>query len=607
MTEGSGFDMRADYTKYEYRVPMRDGVRLLTSVLVPKDDSRTYPILLMRSPFGVGPYGPDEAFAIGRQTEALLRAGYVFVRQDVRGRLMSEGDFTHVRPHRPNKQHSEVDESTDTWDTVEWLLAHIPNHNGRVGIYGISYVGFFTAAGIIDTHPAIKAASPQAPVADLFLGDDWFHGGAFMLAHAFNSAQAYQPQLGPTRPPLIDVPFDWGTQDGYEFYLQAGTLAELTARMKGNPTWLEFMDHPTYDEFWQERAIWKHLSNVRCPVLVVGGWFDAEDLSGPVRVYQAIREKNPDVPMTLVMGPWTHGGWSNGDGRRLGSVDFATDTAEFFRQHIVLPFFEHHLKDGPDPGLPGAVVFETGTNVWRRYPTWPAPGTEPRTLYFREGGRLTFEPPSEVDASDPYTSDPAKPVPWVGYTALTMPEEYMVSDQRFAASRPDVLVYATEPLEEDLKVAGPVSPKLFVSTSGTDADWIVKLIDVYPPDRSTADAAGSGETWTPPVTLAGYQQLVRGWPLRGKFRRSLETPEPFEPGQVEAIEFAMPDVNHVFRRGHRVMVQVQSTWFPLIDRNPQAFVDIPHANPEDFRAATQRVVRSSAQPSGIEVLVLPPE
>jgi len=606
VTDGSGFDMRASYTKYEYLVPMRDGVRLLTSVLVPKDDSTPYPILLFRSPFGVGPYGPDESFPIGRQTEAFLRAGYIFVRQDVRGRLMSEGDFTHATPHRPNKGASEVDESTDTWDTVEWLLAHLPNHNGRVGIYGISYVGFYTAAGIIDTHPAIKAASPQAPVADLFLGDDWFHGGAFMLAHAFTSAWAYQPQSGPIRPPLVDVPFDWGTQDGYEYYLQAGTLGELTRRMAGNPTWQDFMDHSTYDEFWQARAIWKHLSNIRCPILLVGGWFDAEDLSGPLRDYAAIREKNPGLPTTLVMGPWTHGGWSNTDGRRLGNVDFATDTAEFFRQHVVLPFFEHHLKDGPDPQLPGALVFETGTNVWRRYPEWPAAESEPRTLYFRAGGGLAFEPPSDADASDAYVSDPARPVPWLSYTALTMPQEYMVADQRFAASRPDVLTYVTEPLEDDLAVAGPLTPKLFVSTTGTDADWIVKLIDVYPPDRSTPEAAAgvASEAWSPPATLAGYQQLVRGWPLRGKFRHSFETPEPFEPGRVEAIEFTMPDVNHVFRRGHRVMVQVQSTWFPLVDRNPQAFVDIPSASADDYRVATQRVMRSTGQASGVEVMVL---
>ncbi len=609
MTDGVGYDVREHYTKYEYRIPMRDGVRLLTSVLVPRDASawKPYPMLLMRSPFGVGPYGPDEYFPVGAQTVALLQAGYIFARQDVRGRLMSEGDFTHVTPHRPDKRTaSDVDESTDTWDTVEWLLAHVPDHNGRVGIFGISYVGFFTAAGIIDTHPAIKAASPQAPVADLFLGDDWFHGGAFMLAHAFSSAYAYRPQSGPTRPPKVDVPFDWGTEDGYEFFLTAGPVRNLTARLGANPTWQELIDHSTYDEFWQARAIWRHLRDVHCPVLVVGGWFDAEDLSGPLRIYHAIKDGNPDTPTTLVMGPWTHGGWAVGEGRRLGVVDFATDTAAFYREQVVVPFFEHHLKDLPDPSLPGALVFETGTNVWRSYPAWPAPDAEARTLYFREQGGLSFDPPTDENAADDYVSDPATPVPWVGYTALTMPEEYMVSDQRFAATRPDVLVYVTDPLGEDLAVVGPVSPRLFVSTTGTDSDWIVKLIDVYPNDRSTpVPKADGGDAWAPPVPLAGYQQLVRGWPMRGKFRRSFEHPEPFEPGKAEEVAFEMPDVNHVFRRGHRVMVQVQSTWFPLLDRNPQSFVDIPKANQEAFHAATQRVIRSRSQPSGVEIFVLP--
>ena len=610
MTEGANYDVREHYVKYEYRVAMRDGARLLTSVLVPRDTSpkKPYPILLFRSPFGVGPYGPDEYFPVGAQTIALLEAGYIFVRQDVRGRLMSEGEFTHVTPHLPDKRTSaDVDESTDTWDTVDWLLEHVPNHNGRVGIFGISYVGFFTAAGIIDTHPAIKAASPQAPVADLYLGDDWYHGGAFMLAHAFDSAHAYQPQSGPTRPPKVDVPFDWGGEDGYQYFLEAGPLRNLTARLGGNPTWQELVDHSTYDKFWQSRSIWRHMQNIRCPVLVVGGWFDAEDLSGPLRIYHAIKEGNPGTPTTLVMGPWTHGGWSAQDGRRLGVVDFATETAAFYRENVLVPFFEHHLKDVADPDLPGALVFETGTNVWRRYAEWPAPGTQPRTLYLRDHGGLSFEAPADEDASDTYVSDPASPVPWIGYTALTMPTEYMVSDQRFAARRPDVLVYVTEPLEEDLTIVGPVSPRLFVSTSGTDSDWVVKLIDVYPPDRSTPEAKTDGDVaWAPPVPLAGYQQLVRGWPLRGKFRRSFEHPEPFEPGVVEELAFDMPDVNHVFRRGHRVMVQVQSTWFPLIDRNPQSFVDIPNAEPADFQAATQRVVRSRTQPSGVVVNVLSP-
>ncbi len=609
--DGAVFDVHGRYTKYEYRIPMRDGVRLFTSVLVPKDTSTTYPFMLTRTPFGIGPYGPDEDSVYGSQTQAILNAGYILVRQDVRGRLMSEGAFTHVTPHRPDKRTSaDVDESTDTWDTVEWLLAHVTNHNGRVGIWGISYSGFFTAAGIIDTHPAIRAASPQAPVADLFLDDDWYHGGAFMLAHAFNSAPVYRPQSGPTRPPTTDVPFDYGTEDGYEFFLRLGTLANVTSRLGApNPTWDELLEHPTYDEFWQSRAIWRHLNDIRCPVLTVGGWFDAEDLMGPLRVHRAIKEDNPGLAASLVMGPWSHGGWTAYQGRRMGNVDFATDTSTFFIDHIVMPFFAFHLKDEADPKLPEAYVFETGTNVWRQYSAWPPPSAQPRTLYFREGGGLAFEPPMEADASDTYVSDPAKPVPFIGYAAPAMPEEYMVSDQRFAAVRPDVLVYVSEPLEEDLTLAGPVSPKLFVSTTGTDSDWIVKLVDVYPPDRTTpatAGGAGGGSDVGPPtVTLSGYQQLVRGEPFRGKFRKGFEKPEPFVPGQVEAVTFTMPDVNHAFRRGHRVMVQVQSSWFPLVDRNPQTFVNIPTAKPEDFKVATQHVVRSTAHPSGVEVQVLP--
>jgi putative CocE/NonD family hydrolase len=371
--EGAAYDAREQYTKYEYRIPMRDGVRLFTSVLVPKDTSTTYPFLITRSPFGVGPYGPDEYFEASLQTQALLKAGYIVVRQDVRGRRLSEGSFTHVTPHRLEKPTAaDVDENSDTWDTVEWLLRHVPNHNGGVGLWGISYSGFFTVAGIIDTHPAIRAASPQAPVADLFLDDDWYHGGAFMLAHAFNSAWVYQPQSKPTPPPKVTVPFEYGTEDGYEFFLRAGPLANLT-RLLGaaNPTWDELLAHPTYDAFWQSRAIWRHLNNIRCAVLTVGGWFDAEDLMGPLRVYRAIKAANPGLANSLVMGPWVHGGWVDFNGRRLGSVDFATDTATFYREQIFVPFFEFHLKDKGDPALPEAYVFETGTNVWREYPVWP--------------------------------------------------------------------------------------------------------------------------------------------------------------------------------------------------------------------------------------------
>ncbi|MSU51774.1 MAG: CocE/NonD family hydrolase [Opitutus sp.] len=605
------YDSKEHYTKYEYRIPMCDGVKLFTSVYVPKDTSKSYPFLMTRTPYGVGPYGEDEYSGAAAHTDMFLKAGYIWVRQDVRGRTMSEGTFIEMTPHRAEKKtKADVDESTDTHDTVEWLLQHVPNHNGRAGIWGVSYPGFYTSAGIIDTHPAIKAASPQAPVTDLFLNDDSYHGGAFMLAANFGFLSSFKPQQGPTPPPKLRVPFDYGTQDGYEFFLKLGPIGNGT-RLLGseNHYWTESIAHPTYDAYWQARAIWPHLKNIRCAVLTVGGWFDAEDLMGPLRTYRTIEDNNPGIFNAIVMGPWVHGGWAGRDGRRLGGVDFAADTAKFYREKILLPFFEKHLKDKGEPKLPEAYVFETGTNVWRQYAAWPAPGATARTLYFHERGALSFDVPAGMAGSDSYVSDPAKPVPFIGYTATGVPQEYMVADQRFAATRPDVLVYVTEPLEEDVTLAGPVSPRLFVSTTGTDADWVVKLIDVYPPERSTPSSTGpardrSKDVGQPSITLAGYQQLVRGEPFRGKYRRSFEKPEPFVPGQVEAVNFAMPDVNHNFRRGHRIMVQVQSTWFPLVDRNPQTFVNIPTAKPGDFRVATQTIHRAPGRASGVEVMVL---
>jgi len=607
------FDVKEHYTKYEYRIPMRDGVKLFTAVFVPKDASTAYPFLMERTPYGIGPYGSDEYLKGERSAQSFLKSGYIFVMQDVRGRLLSEGTFVEETPHRDQKREPrDVDESTDTYDTVEWLLHHVANNNGRVGIWGISYPGFFTLAGIIDSHPAIKAASPQAPMADEFLGDDCYHGGAFMLAANFGFYTGFKSQNQPSRPPRSAVEFDYGTEDAYEFFLKLGPISNAAPLLdRKDSYWNDILAHPTYDAFWQQRAIWQHAKNIHCAVLTVGGWFDAEDLMGPLRTYHAIEENNPGISNSIVMGPWVHGGWDSHAGRRLGSVDFAADTAIFYSEKIFFPFFEQHLKDKADAKLPEAYVFETGTNVWRQYPSWPAPGVTSRTLYFHANGELSFDAPSKTTSTDhdAYISDPAKPVPFIGYTAPGVPQEYMVADQRFAATRPDVLVYSTETLEEDVTLAGPVSPKLFVATTGTDADWIVKLIDVYPADRSTpvevATEKKIDDVPPPSITLAGYQQLVRGEPFRGKFRRSLERPEPFVPGKIEAVNFTMPDVNHTFRRGHKIMVQVQSTWFPLVDRNPQTFVNIPTARPEDFRVATQSVFRTAEHPSGIQVLVLP--
>ncbi len=617
-------DIREHYTKYEYRIPMRDGVKLFTVVYVPKDQSTTYPILVNRTPYSVAAtdgadgshnYGedhyPPETRHLG-PSEDFDRAGYIFVFQDIRGRYESEGKFVEMFPHLDDKKSAaDVDPSSDMHDTVDFLLKTVPNHNGKVGIWGISYPGFLTSASIIDSHPAIKAASPQAPMTDIYMGDDTYHGGAFMLAATFGFYTVFGPQDTPTPEPKKWTPFDYGTQDGYEFFLKNGTFTDLQKFFPKDKSW-EWDDqarHTTYDDYWKARNLAPHLHNIHCAVLTVGGWYDAEDLQGPFTVYKTIGEKNPGVWNGLVIGPWVHGGWARYDGHRLGHVDFAANTSDYYRKYVVFPFFEQYLKDKEDSKLTKATVFETGTNVWRHYPSWPPPGVQPRTLYFQPGGVLSWQPPANAapDARDEYFSDPAKPVPFVGYTTLGVPQEYMVADQRFAATRPDVLTYQTAPLEEDLTIAGPVSPKLFVSTTGTDSDFDVKLIDVYPPDFAPQkdDApAPRKDVGAPTVEMSGFQQLVRGEPFRGKYRHGFERPEPFTPDKVESIDFTMPDIDHVFRRGHRIMVQVQSSWFPLTDRNPQTFVNIPDAKPEDFKPAAERLYRNAAQPSGVVLPVL---
>ncbi|MFZ1137235.1 MAG: CocE/NonD family hydrolase [Candidatus Korobacteraceae bacterium] len=609
------FDVRAHYTKYEYSIPMRDGKKLFTSIYVPKDSAHSYPFLMDRTPYSVAPYGVDNYKTAIGPSESFEKSGYIFVYQDVRGRYMSEGTFIEMRPHIDHPaSNNDVDESTDTYDTIEWLLKNVPNNNGRVGIWGISYPGFFTSASIIDSHPALKAASPQAPMTDLFMGDDAYHGGAFMLAANFGFYSSFKPQNNPSLPPKERQPFDYGTSSGYDFFRAMGPLSNADALYFHGQTflWNDQVQHDTYDDYWQARNLALHMKNIHCAVLTVGGWFDAEDLSGPMRTFHAIDQHNPGIFNAVVEGPWVHGGWSRYEGRRLGYVDFASDTGDYFREKIQFPFFEAYLKGDGNAKLPKAYVFETGTNVWRQYDTWPPKNAESKTLYLNDKGRLTFDSPAAIgEVFDQYVSDPAKPVPFVSYAALAVPQEYMVSDQRFAATRTDVLTYQTDELQEDVTIAGPVSPKLFVSTSGTDSDWVVKLIDVYPSYYPEPDAGKPEAPRTdvgPPVEkMAGFEQLVRGEPMRGKFRKSFEKPEAFVPGKMEEVSFEMPDINHTFRRGHRIMVQVQSSWFPLTDLNPQTFVNIPDAKSSDFKPATERVYRSQKAPSGIQVLVLHPE
>ena len=614
--EAPEFDVKEHYTKYEFRIPMRDGVHLFTSVYVPKDSSRAYPFLIDRTPYSVGPYGVDQYRNRLGPSPDFDKSGYIFVFQDVRGRYMSEGTFVEMRPHIDDKKSDkDVDDSSDLHDTIDWLLKNVPNNNGNAGIWGISYPGFFTSASIIDSHPALKAASPQAPMTNLFMGDDAYHGGAFMLDANFGFYAFFKPQDNPQLPPKSPVPFDYPTNDGYDFYLKVGPIANLSKLLQGRSALFDDqMRHDTFDDYWKARDLAPHMKNIHCAVLTVGGWFDAEDLQGPFTTFHSIDKNNPGTFNALVVGPWVHGGWARYDGEHLGRAEFFSNTGDFYRKNILFPFFEHYLKGTADAKLPKAYVFETGTNVWRRYSAWPPKDALTRTLYLQPNGALSFDAPaSDSSPFDEYISDPAKPVPFVNYAAKDVPQEYMVSDQRFADSRTDVLVYSTPVLQEDVTIVGPLSPKLFVSTTGTDSDWDVKLIDVYPTDYPDSKLDGQKpedhnkprtDVGPPTFAMGGYQQLVRGEPFRGKFRHSFEKPEAFTPGKVEEVGFTMQDINHTFRRGHRIMVQIQSSWFPLTDRNPQTFVNIPDAKPSDFVKATERVYHGKAEPSGIVVQVL---
>jgi putative CocE/NonD family hydrolase len=589
------------YTKYEHRIPMRDGIRLFTRVYVPKEDSESWPILLTRTPYALKPYGTENYNDPAGSFRSLAKDKFILVTQDVRGRYGSEGEYVHVRPFNPKKGSKDIDESSDTFDTIDWLVKNVPDSNGKVGMFGISYPGFYTAMGMIDSHPALKAASPQAPISDWFMGDDLHHNGAFFLSQNFNFFYVFAQRA--EDPLHEDVkPFNFKTPDGYDFFLRMGPLGNSDALLlKGrSPEWKEFLTHPTYDAFWQARNIRPHLKNVRCAVMTVGGWYDAEDLFGPLEIYRATERMNPGITNVLVMGPWAHGGWGRGDGDKLGDINFRAKTSEFYREKIELPFFRHFLKGDTNYTPTEAHAFETGTHQWRRFDAWPPKQAAARTLYFHAGGRLDFNPPGDgKDAFDEYVSDPAKPVPFTLEFTTGYPRSYPVHDQRFAASRPDVLVYETEPLEDDLTFAGPLQAALHVSTTGTDSDWVIKLVDVYAGDFPDPNPNPAH------VAMGGCQQLVRGDVFRGKFRKSFEKPEPFKPGERTKVEFEIPDIFHTFRRGHRVMIHVQSSWFPLVDRNPQTFVNIPTAKPEDFRKATQRVYRSGDAASSLTVQVLP--
>jgi len=591
--------VKARYTKHEYQIAMRDGVKLFTSVYVPKDASQKYPILMQRTPYSVAPYGPDDYRDSLGPSPRFMEEGFIFVYQDVRGRNMSEGEFAWMRPHKPKKSSpTETDETTDTWDTIEWLVKNIPNNNGRVGMWGISYPGHYSAQSLIDPHPALKAVSPQAPMDDNWLGDDMHHNGAFFLPHAFNFLASFgRPRKGPElqRGPR----FDHGTDDGYKFFLELGSLANANPKyFKGEiKLWNEWMEHGDYDEYWQPQRVSQHLKKVTPAVMTVGGWFDAEDVQGPLSIYRAIEKNNPKAWNVLVEGPWCHGCWARRDGASLGGVNFGSSTSAFYQEKIEFPFFMYFLKDKGEMNLPEAYVFESGSNVWKKYESWPPKGVESKSLYLHSNGKLSFDPPEALangagSVYDEYVSDPNKPAPFQNRISAGMSYEYMTDDQRFSASRPDVLVYQTDLLAEDVTIAGELFADLYASTSGTDSDFIVKLIDVFP------------ERKTDPMD--GYQMLVRGEPMRAKYRKSWSKPEPMKPNEVTHIPFAMPDVNHTFQKGHRIMIHIQSAWFPLVDRNPQKFMNIYQAKDGDFQKAAQRIYHSAKFPTHLKISVLKP-
>ncbi len=593
--------LRENYSKREVMVPMRDGVRLFTAIYLPKNQSKKYPILMKRTPYSCAPYGVDNIIE-DFQNMTLARSGYILVFQDVRGRYMSEGKFEDVRPFNPSKKTpADIDEASDTYDTAEWLTNFLKAEtNGKIGVYGISYPGFYATMAALSGHPAVVAVSPQAPVTDWFEGDDFHHGGALMLMDAFGFYSGFgKPRPKPT---MDDSPgfSDFRTPDNYDFYLKTGAVRNFSEKygMAYIPFWQDLMSHPDMDPWWQARNPRPHLKNIQPAILTVGGLFDAEDCFGAWKTYEAIEKQNPTTAQNrLVMGPWVHGGWKRTTGERLGNVVFGQKTSDFYQKNIEAPFFEHHLKDAPDPKLAEANVFETGSNRWTTYETWPPKNAQPTKFFFSKNGKIATVAPTENSktAFDEYPSDPAKPVPYTENVHLQRTNEYMTDDQRFAARRPDVLVFETENLAQPMTLTGEIVADLWVSTTGTDADFVVKLIDVFP---DTLSGVENG------VPLGGYQMLVRGEILRGRYRNGFEKGVAFTPGKVEQVKVVLPAVAHTFLPGHRLMIQIQSSWFPLADRNPQKFVNIYKATDADFQKAAHRVWRSAKWPSGVVLPVL---
>lgn len=595
-----GFSQNADslwfvtnYSKKEVLIPMRDGVKLFTSLYIPKNKSEKHPLLLTRTPYSCAPYGEANFSGMWRSPRKyFIQENYIIVQQDVRGRWMSEGNFVDVRPYNPNKQSkTDVDEASDTYDTIDWLTQNIENNNGNVGVYGTSYPGFYAAMAALSNHPALKAVSPQAPVTDWFIGDDFHHNGALMMMDAFSFYSGFgKPRPQPTT--VGPTGFKFPIQDNYEFFLRNGSLPQLSKLMGDSIAfWNDLMNHPNYDSWWKSRNDRNFVQNIsaKIPTLIVGGLFDAEDCWGAWNLYKAIESKAKNNNQ-LVMGPWFHGQWGTKDGTHLGNISFGSNTNDWYQQNIELPFFNFHLKGrGSIDKIAEANIFFSGENQWRQFPEWPSKQVVSRDLFLTANGGLSYftNKMAPLTSYTEYTSDPAKPIPYTEDVHMGRTREYMTDDQRFAARRPDVLVYQTPLLTEDLTLAGTATADLMVSMTGTDADFVVKIIDVFPDDFKYTD--------NDHYTMNGYQMLVRGEVMRGKFRNSFETPEAFVPGKPTQVKFALPDIAHTFKKGHRLMIQIQSSWFPLVDRNPQKFLDIYHAKESDFQKSTIKIFNNQSK------------
>lgn len=577
--------VREHYEKTEQLIPMRDGTKLFTAIYTPKDQTKKYPVLLNRTPYTVAPYGADEYKKSLGNFPAEMREGFIFVYQDVRGKWMSEGEFEDVRPVNKTKNKKAIDESTDTYDTLEWLAKNMKNYNQKAGIYGISYPGFYSTMSLVNSHPTLKAVSPQAPVTNWFLGDDFHHNGVLFLNDSFKFMSSFgvkRPQ--PITPDKGPKSLEYPIKDNYRFYLEGGSVKELKDKyfQDNIKFYNDLFAHPDYDQFWQDRNPLPHLTNVKPAVMTVGGFFDAEDVYGAFETYKAIEKQNPNATNILVAGPWFHGGWVRSKADTFGDMQFGTPTGEYYQQQIELPFFNYYLKDKGNFKPTEAQIFITGSNEWKQFDTWPPKNVTTQKMYLQANGKISFQQTNNT-SFDEYIADPNNPVPYQGGVLESRPREYMVDDQRFASTRPDVMVYQTDILTEDVTITGPIINHLFVSSTGTDADYVIKLIDVFPEDTPKYNGK----------LMAGYQNLIRAEIMRGKYRNSFEKPEAMVPNLKTNVTYSMPDVGHTFKKGHRIMIQVQNTWFPLADRNPQQFMNVYEATAKDFLKQKQRIYHDS--------------